>query len=174
VRKSIFILCFAAFLSLATVFPAFSAGPDPCAEARDAVLNARNTLRSYFTVTGKYPEKLSGTSFNPPNNVVIIYEKMITTPSKEFYMVRGYMDNCGSMYLAAPTTSEIFQIPLVRVDATQATGKDVVGKTPLPAAVSSIKAILVATATFFLVFFLVILIFYLRNIRISSPPGSEK
>jgi preprotein translocase subunit SecG len=175
-RKKIFICCFMAVLLLATAIPGLAAQPDTCADARDAVLNARNALRTYYSAKAEYPEKLSGTTFSPPDNVVVIYEKMNIDPAKEFYMVRAYGENCTTMYLAAPTASEVFQIPLVPGEAKQAAGKAVRGEANPPAGSSGSMPFLVSTVTFFTVFILIILIFYIRYKKSESPaePENEK
>ncbi len=174
-RKNIFIYCFMAVLLLAMAFPCLAAETDTCADARDAALNARNALRTFFSAKGEYPEKLSGTNFSPADNVVVIYERMNLDQPKDFYMVRTYAENCGTMYLAAPTASEVIQIPLVPGGVKQA-GKAAEGDAKPPAGSSGSMAFLVATVTFFAVFILVIMIFYFRIKKTVSetPPEQEK
>ncbi len=175
-RKAIliFICSFATALLTGTVFTVHAAETDRCAGARDAALNARNALSAYFTAKGEYPEKLSGTQFSPPDNVVVIYENMKNDPAKEFYMVRAYAENCGTMYLTVPTSSEVFQIPLAGENAKPAPVKAVSGGSPSPAGSTGVMPIIIATATFFMVFILVILIFYIRIKKTVSVKEPEK
>jgi hypothetical protein len=173
-RKRILICCFTTALLLAMAVSGLAAESDPCADARDAVLNARNALQTYFSAMGEYPEKLSGTTFSPPDNVVVIYEKMNVNPAKGFYMVRAYGENCGTMYLAVPTAGEVFQIPLVPGNAKQAAVKAVRGETAPPAGSSGGMPLLVSATTFFMVFIFIILIFFPRNKKTVPTANPEK
>ncbi len=173
-RKSILICSLATALLAATPVPGYAAETAPCAAARDAALNARNALSAYFAAKGEYPEKLSGTQFSPPDNVVVIYENMKTDPAKEFYMVRAYGEDCGTMYLTVPTSSEVFQIPLAGGNAKPPERKAVSGQSPSPSGSAGVMPFIISMATFFMVFLLVILIFYIRNKKAVSVEKPEK
>lgn len=173
-RKAILICLFAVLTLTATASAGQAAETDLCAAARDAALNARNALSAYFAATGEYPEKLSGTQFSPPDDVVVIYENMKTDPAKEFYMVRAYAENCGTMYLTVPTSSEVFRIPLADGNAKTAAATPVSGQSPTRPGTTGIMPFIVSTAAFFLVFMLVMLIFYYRYKKSASAPEPEK
>lgn len=151
-------LAAALLLVLLTVFRAEAA--DMCTEVKDTASNARNALLAYHDENMKYPDQLSSTAFNPPENIVVIYENMNLSSSKEMFMVRAYNENCGSMYLAVPATPEIFEIPAGADAPRESAAKPFPAKTPLPVTQKSGMPFLVSLATFFMVFIIIILVFY--------------
>ncbi len=164
----------AAVMLLVLLTVTLAEGADICAEVRDTARNARNALLAYHDENMKYPDQLSSTAFNPPEHIVVIYENMNLSPSREMFMVRAYDENCGSMYLAIPATPEIYEIPAGAEISKKSIVKSFPAKTPLPATPRNGMTLLVSLATFFVVFMIIILVFYMLYRKPASSLKSER
>ncbi len=163
-----------AVLLLMTATRTIAGEPHSCADVRDTVLNARNALQAYYSANGEYPEQLSGISFNPPEHIVVIYEKMTVNPPQEIYMVRAYRANCGTMYLATPASPGIHEVPISADSSIQNVAKPVPMQTRPITETSDRMPFVGSLAAFFTVFILIVLIFYIRNKKSVSSAASGK
>jgi hypothetical protein len=161
------------FLFSTTITPA--ATGDICPGVKETVRNAVNALQDYYSANGKYPDQLSGTAFVPPEQVIVIYEKMNIYPGTEIFMVRAYGENCGTMYIATPGSQEPHEIPMTSAAVLhKAANRAAPGASPGNGA-SQLTPILVSLAIFFLVFVLIILIFfkYYKKSARATQKGKE-
>ena len=159
------------FLFSATITPAATA--DICTGVRETVRNAVNALQGYYSVNGKYPDQLSGTAFAPPDQVIVIYEKMNIDPETEIFMVRAYGENCGTMYIATPASPEPHEIPITSAAVRRTAANPSTAEAKTGNGASQLTPILVSLAIFFLVFVLIILIFF-KHYKKSGPATHQE
>jgi hypothetical protein len=159
------------FLFSATITPAANA--DICTGVKETVRNAVNALQGYYSANGKYPDQLSGTAFVPPEQVIVIYEKMNIDPETKIFMVRAYGENCGTMYIATPASPEPHEIPMTSAAVLHKSANRATSGTTPGKGASQLTPILVSLAIFFLVSALIILIF-LKYYNKSGPATQQE